>query len=68
MYAGNEDAVLSFAQHLAKRQKDGESFETDEILKQLHDVAEKPTKPATRERLFGKGSRRSTKGIPYHSS
>ncbi|EAB9447494.1 ParB/RepB/Spo0J family plasmid partition protein [Salmonella enterica subsp. diarizonae] len=55
VYAGNEDAVLAFAQHLAKRQKRGESFETDEILKQLHDVAEKPTKTATRERLFGKG-------------
>ncbi|ECH9430657.1 ParB/RepB/Spo0J family plasmid partition protein [Salmonella enterica subsp. enterica] len=62
VYAGNEDAVLSFAQHLAKRQKGGESFETDEVLKQLHDVAEKPTKPATRERLFGKGIKAKYKG------
>ncbi|EAB6703110.1 ParB/RepB/Spo0J family plasmid partition protein [Salmonella enterica] len=62
VYAGNEDAVLAFAQHLAKRQKDGESFETDEILKQLHNVAEKPTKPATRERLFGQGIKAKYKG------
>ncbi|EKC6562563.1 ParB/RepB/Spo0J family plasmid partition protein [Salmonella enterica] len=62
VYKGNEDAVLAFAQHLAKRQKGGESFETDEVLKQLHDVAEKPTKPATRERLFGKGIKAKYKG------
>ena len=61
-YAENEDAVLAFAQHLAKRQKNGEQFETDDILKQLHDVAEKPAKPATRERLFGKGIKAKYKG------
>ncbi|MBJ2682575.1 chromosome partitioning protein ParB, partial [Salmonella enterica subsp. enterica serovar Typhimurium] len=33
-----------------------------EILKQLHDVAEKPTKTATRERLFGKGIKAKYKG------
>lgn len=61
-YAGNEDAVLAFAQHLAKRQKNGEQFETDDILTQLHGVADQRVKPVARERVFGKGIKAKYKG------
>lgn len=61
-YAGNEDAVLAFAQHLAKRQKNGEHFETEDILTQLHGVADQRVKPVARERVFGKGIKAKYKG------
>lgn len=62
VYADNEDAMFAFAQHLAKRKRAGEQLETDEILDQLHQVAQKPEKPASRERLFGKGMKAKYKG------
>lgn len=61
-YAENEEAMFAFAQHLAKRKRAGEQLETDDILDQLHQVAQKPVKPAMRERLFGKGIKAKYKG------
>lgn len=61
-YASNEDAVLAFSQHLKKRMQGGDQFESDDILKQLHSVAEKQNKPVARERIFGKGIKAKYKG------
>lgn len=61
-YAAHEDAMFSFAQHLARRQKAGETFETDDLLTQLHNVCQKPEKPAARERVFGAGVKAKYRG------
>lgn len=61
-YAENEDAMFAFAQHLAKRKRAGEQLETEDILDQLHQVAQKPVKPEARERTFGKGIKAKYKG------
>lgn len=55
-YAANEEAMFSFAQHLAGRKKGGEKFEAEQLLQLLHDVVGKPSKSAVRERVFSKGA------------
>lgn len=61
-FAAQQDAVFSLAQHLLRRKKSGETFETDDILEQLHSVAEKSDKPVARERVFGNGIKARYKG------
>lgn len=61
-YADEQEAVFALAQHLGRRKKSGETFETEDILAQLHDVAQKPAKPAARERVFGNGIKAKYKG------
>lgn len=61
-YAAQPDAVFALAQHLLRRKKGGETFETDDVLNQLHSVAEKTDKPVARERVFGNGIKAKYKG------
>ena len=61
-YADEQHAVFALAQHLARRKKSGETFETEDILAQLHDVAQKPAKAAARERVFGNGMKAKYRG------
>lgn len=61
-YAAQPDAVFALAQHLLRRKKGGEVLETDDVLNQLHAVAEKTDKPVARERVFGNGIKAKYKG------
>lgn len=61
-FAANEDAMYSFAGHLATRQKNGEEFDTDQLLKMLFDITPKPTKPAVKTRQFGQNCSVQYKG------
>lgn len=61
-YAESTEAMFAFAQHLAKRKRSGEQFDTDYVLDQLHAIAVKPAKPVVRERLFGAGIKARYKG------
>lgn len=61
-YAANEDAMFAFAQSLLRRKNSGESFDTDDLLEQLHKVTGAPAKPVARERLFGTGMKARYKG------
>lgn len=61
-YDANKDAMFAFAQHLSRRIRAGERFDTDDLLDQLHKIAEKPARAAPRERLFGKGIKAKYKG------
>lgn len=61
-YAVQPDSIFALAQHLLRRKKSGEAFDTDDILNQLHAVAENQDKPKARERVFGNGIKAKYKG------